>query len=84
MFEFKWNTAETRERRARIRAIGKGRYIFTRGILIGVLALVIDLAVAVFFEHRRLDLLFVAEKLLQWGLFGPIAAWWSWHVDFDD
>jgi len=84
MLDFEWNTPQAREQRARVRAIGKGRYILTRGILMGVLALVIDLAVTSFIEHPHLNLLYLAEKLVKWGLFGPIAAWWSWHVDFDE
>jgi hypothetical protein len=83
MFDFEWNTPEARGNRERIRAVGRGRYILTRGVLMGVVGLVVDLAVTFLFGHPQLDFPFVAEKLLKWGLFGPIAAWWFWHIDFE-
>ena len=69
----------------RIRARGKGFYILTRGVLgFGAATLLIDLAVSVLFEHRRLNFGFAIGKLLQWGAAGLFYGWLTWRVGYDD
>lgn len=67
----------------RIRARGMGLFILFRGILgFGLLTLFIDLAQSILFEHHRIDLEFLAEKILQWGAAGVFWGWCMWLIEY--
>jgi hypothetical protein len=61
-----------------------GLFILFRGVLgFGVFAFLIDLVQSIIFGHRRVDLQFLMEKILQWGAAGVFYGWWMWRIEYD-
>jgi len=68
----------------RIRARGMGLFILLRGVLgFGTFTFLIDLGENLLFEHRHIDLDFLAGKILQWGVTGVFWGWFVWRIEYD-